>query len=468
MTTTKPKPKPGDGVGFQRPLDDKVLPGWLDPEAPQNLGPMSVLLLAPTKRDGRLPISPFFIARSIKERVGSIDSIYRDKEKNLVLKLRGAARAKKLMQMTKLIDGTEVTVTEHPRLNQVRCVVSCGSVEELSVTTIQEELEEQGVVGVHRFQKGGKPTATMVLTIRGTEIPEVVFFGFERCKTRVYTQPPLQCYRCYGFGHSKARCKSEVEVCRNCSGTHPIQKDDDGKTVCKEKSKCRNCNGAHSPANRSCPTYKTEDEVNKIRTTQGVSPREARRIFEDKLTKTNTGNYATATSSNRSETEELRKELKATKFALIRALEELAKLKKAFEAGSKPEQPATPPKQITPEDKKEAGGEDKKEDEEEEKMDDTPADPDRKRRRDSQQSSNSDDSDDPLTPTPSDGTLTDGKDVDDNEIERSHINYDGTVETFKKPLPPDNKPQPPKDNKDQTESGWNKAKTPKKPKKHKK
>lgn len=319
---SRKKGKPND-PGGPSPNDRRV-PEFMDPNG--DYGPMIVLLMTPAKRDEKLPTNPFIIARSVKDQVGTISAAYRDRDGHMVLKTRSEKKAAKLMEMRELIDSTKVKVTEHARLNQTKCIVTCRAVDGLSEEELKEEMADQGVIDVRRLGKGGK-SATMVVTVRGTVAPKELFFGYEVCTTREYKQGPMQCFRCYEFGHTKSRCQAE-EICRNCSEAHKIAKDADGKTICDAATKCRHCNGAHSSASRSCPKYRAEEEINEIRVKEDKSPREARRLYDERKTTAGSSYAATAANSNN---EARHDELKQTKVLLEKALAQIAQLKEAEE-----------------------------------------------------------------------------------------------------------------------------------------
>lgn len=329
---TRKKGKPDDRGGTS--LNDRTAPEWMDSTGEH--GPLTVLLMTPAHREGKLPSNPFTIARSVKEQVGAITAAYRDKDGHLVIKVRNDKKAAKLMELNKLIDGTEVKVTEHAKLNQATCIVTCHTVDELSDEELAEELADQGVIHVHRFGRKGGRSATMSVTFRGTVVPREIHFGFDRCATREFKQAPMQCYRCYDFGHTKPRCSAE-ELCRNCSKAHTIEKDSDGKTICSAAPSCKHCNGSHSPTSRTCPKYVEEEEINEIRTKEDKSAREARRLFHERKA-TSGSSYASAAASGNSDVrnqEKLKKELEETKHTLKKALTEIASFKQARAAERK-------------------------------------------------------------------------------------------------------------------------------------
>lgn len=304
MTRKKGPPGPGPGPGSsteqRQSPNAATLPGYLDPEGA--CGEIWVALMKPEEEGKTLPTNPFTIAKSIHATVGTVHSVYRNRDGNLVVKVRGEAKLKKLLKMKQLIGNeTKVTVEEHPTLNRTKVVVTCRSVEGMSEEELKSEptLQAQGVVDIRRFKKSGKDTNTMTITVRGTVAPKAIFFGFERCEAKPYNQAPMQCYRCFNYGHTKSNCKATEDVCRNCSTVHPIVKDDEGKTVCSKPPRCLHCNGDHSPASRFCDQYREEEEVLRIRNTLGKSPREAR-IYVEEQKRLKANSYAKITAGQKS------------------------------------------------------------------------------------------------------------------------------------------------------------------------
>ncbi|XP_062538638.1 uncharacterized protein LOC134206908 [Armigeres subalbatus] len=183
--------------------------------------------------------------------------------------------------MKELYDGTKVTVVEHPTLNVSRCVVSCRDAASMSEAELFAELEEQGVKEVRRITRKNGPvrenTPSIVITVRGTIIPPYIDFGFIRCRTRPYYPAPLQCFQCWDFGHTGSRCQAKKPICGNCSRTHPIAED----KSCQQTRFCYKCESSeHALSERSCPLYKGEFEIQRIKVDQGLSYAVAKRAFE--------------------------------------------------------------------------------------------------------------------------------------------------------------------------------------------
>lgn len=198
-----------------------------------------------------------------------------------VLEVSDPDKAAKLKQVTVLSNGVKVRVCSHPVFNQVRCVISRKEIINVPERTLREQLAAQGVVAVKRICKGSGSekvgTSSIILTFDGTSFPETVKYGLLIFATRPYYPKPLQCYNCYGFGHSRKGCKTKTR-CRVCSGTHATE----GK--CRAKAFCSNCRGNHQPDYRKCPTYKREAGVLKLQTDLGVTFREAKQIWNSENT----------------------------------------------------------------------------------------------------------------------------------------------------------------------------------------
>lgn len=327
--------------------NDRTLPAWMDSDGDH--GVVIILQMRTTVEGKPLPKNPFTVAKTVQQSAGKIASAHNENRgMSMVLKVRSEKQAQQLKKINKLIDGTEVVVTDHPTLNQTRCVVSCSQSIGMTEAELVEELKEQGVTGVRKFTRmvNGKrtDTASMVLTIQGTVKPEYIYFGFQRCDARLYIPSPMLCFNCYEFGHSKMKC-GNAPVCRHCSTTHEQQTDAEGRHSCQKPAFCKNCQGKHGPGSKDCPKYKEEAEIAKLRTELKISFAEAKQKVEAKsgvtsFSATVTQNFTAIDPRARTQESEtimaLRRELAETKKALGElneartAMKELDEAKKAL------------------------------------------------------------------------------------------------------------------------------------------
>ncbi|KAL9696401.1 hypothetical protein quinque_015686 [Culex quinquefasciatus] len=187
-----------------------------------------------------------------------------------------------------------VEVVEHPFRNSVRCVVGCRDVDHLDDEELLHELAAQGVSGIYRQPAAAKPagrekrlnasgqpfkySGLMVLTVRGTSQPTHVQFGPLRVVARPYRMRPLQCRRCWRFGHKEVRspdlAAGKSPVCGRCSERQPpaaeASEAGNGSSAgtCQKPARCSRCgNGAgHGVGSPRCPIYQREAEIADFRT----------------------------------------------------------------------------------------------------------------------------------------------------------------------------------------------------------
>ncbi|XP_055621902.1 uncharacterized protein LOC129765525 [Toxorhynchites rutilus septentrionalis] len=282
MASSSSGPPRGRATNFyEGKPTEATAPLWADPSN----GNLQILLLRATG-DKALPSNPFVVSKTITSAIKNFSNFnsakpQRDEKKNLqyILTTRDEESVGKLLQINKLIDNTPVEIIFHPTLNQRKCVVTCRDVINITETELLKELSDQKVIDVKRItRKVGEeiiPTATLIITLRGTVVPEFIYFGFIRAGTRNYYPNPMQCFKCFNFGHTSKRCKRENPLCRNCSKEHP--KDFDFK-LCNTPALCINCQGNHSSSSRKCPVWLKENEITKIRIDRGISYKEAKII----------------------------------------------------------------------------------------------------------------------------------------------------------------------------------------------
>lgn len=258
----------GDPGGSNR----RTLPLYMDPH--NEFGAVTTLLM--TGKDGtNLPIEPFIIGKSLEDWAGPIeDSRSVSRCTKYVIRTRKPAQVEKLLKMTHLCDGTEVSVVLHPTLNISRCVISAYDVIEKDEQEIVENLSSQGVIKARRILKSNKDrTAAIILTFNKSVYPANVKIGVLNFKTRPYYPNPMLCFSCFEYGHPRLSCTNSKR-CYNCSQDH------EEREKCEDAPFCRNCEKDHRPTSRQCPIYKKEMEVIKTKIDCNLTEADARKRVE--------------------------------------------------------------------------------------------------------------------------------------------------------------------------------------------
>lgn len=93
----------------------------------------------------------------------------------------------------------------------------------------------------------------VVLTFSGSILPSHVKIDGIVYPVSSYTEPVLQCYKCFRYKHTTKACNKTKLLCRNCSKSHPTN--DKINSDCTSPEYCINCKGPHSSLNKSCPFF---------------------------------------------------------------------------------------------------------------------------------------------------------------------------------------------------------------------
>lgn len=266
---------------FDGTFTGRTFPEYMDPEG--RFSALTILRLQ-GKNKKALPKKPYMIRKTIEKCAGGkIEGGYsEDKDdKTYALKVKRPDQVKRLMALACLSDGTPVEVV-------AKCEVTCSRTVKASDEEIREMLSDNESFELESFRRITRRgvtkddiinTPTIIVHVKGTTIPEFVDFGFNRCRTRPYYPSPMQCFNCWAFGHPRARCRQAQPTCGTCSGGHPCP---EGGPKCTEPSFCKRCNSnEHSLAARSCPTYKDEAAIQKLKVDRGLSYPDARRLYEN-------------------------------------------------------------------------------------------------------------------------------------------------------------------------------------------
>ena len=176
-----------------------------------------------------------------------------------------------LLRADKLID-IHVKVTPHRALNSSICVIGCKELWNMDEEDIKDKLKSQGVTKVERMKrrKDGQlvPSDSYILTMNSPNIPPQIKVGFLIRNTKVYIPNPQRCFNCQKYGHNKRFCKNNEAKCANCDGDHPAYV-------------------------RSCPKWKIEKEIIKVKYQKDIPFHEARQQVEGPVIDPSKNSYAT-------------------------------------------------------------------------------------------------------------------------------------------------------------------------------
>ncbi|XP_064482541.1 uncharacterized protein LOC135395232 [Ornithodoros turicata] len=217
-------------------------------------------------------MSPFVIAREIEKSIGKTYTAKKLSSGDLQIEVQTREQSSALQAVRKIRD-IPVSIAKHRNLNIVRGVISEIELLECTDSEIEEGLREEGVVAAKRIvmRRDGKEISTkhIVLSFELHKLPTTIKAGYLNCHVRPYVPNPRRCFKCQRFGHGSQVCRGQ-ETCPKCSGTdHPAES-------CRNQVRCANCKGDHPVYSRSCPRWKDEKEILRIKAEQNVSYKDAK------------------------------------------------------------------------------------------------------------------------------------------------------------------------------------------------
>ncbi|XP_064474937.1 uncharacterized protein LOC135388973 [Ornithodoros turicata] len=185
------------------------------------------------------------------------------------------------------IGDVGVSVTKHRTLNVLKGVISEEQLLDCSDTEIQEGLKDEGVTAARRIvmRRDGReiPTKHVVLSFQLHRLPSTVKAGYINCHVQPFVPNPRRCFKCQRFGHGSQACRGKT-TCPKCAGTEQ----DHVVEACQKELHCANCKGNHPAYSRSCPRWKEEKDILRIKVTQDISYKDAKTQYEF----ANKGGYA--------------------------------------------------------------------------------------------------------------------------------------------------------------------------------
>ena len=158
-----------------------------------------------------------------------------------------------LLKTTRFVDRP-VRVSIHKALNSSRGVIRCRELSGMTETEIKMELQEQGVVEVHRVTL---KRDTEKVPTNTPDLPKEITVGSLKVKVALFVPSPMRCFNCNKFGHTSQCCK----VAENCAGCGK----DKHESRCEGPKLCSNCNGPHASSAKDCPVWRRRFNVSALR-----------------------------------------------------------------------------------------------------------------------------------------------------------------------------------------------------------
>lgn len=145
---------------------------------------------------------------------------------------------------------------------------------------------EQGVVAAKRLHRSSQGIETaldlVVLTFR-CEVPKTVQIDQAQYPIINYHQKPIQCKKCWGFGHISTDCTAEKTMCGRCGGSECCR-----TRPCYKQLFCLNCmQDDHGADNVLCVEFLYRVKLLEESASTGISVKEARSILAHRATTRN-------------------------------------------------------------------------------------------------------------------------------------------------------------------------------------
>ncbi|GFW36815.1 uncharacterized protein TNCV_4348561 [Trichonephila clavipes] len=243
--------------------------------------------------------SPFAIFKALQA-IGEPKSVKKMRSSDLLVETKSAIQSKSYLSTKHFLDST-LTVTPHRSLNFSRGVISEPDLLTTPDAEILDGFSDQGVIQVRRItiKKDATviPTKHMILTFNNPNLPATVKAGYLNCKIRPYVPNPLRCFKCQRFGHSQTACRGQLTCSRCATVGH-------SSTDCTLEPRCINCSQSHPSDSKLCSKWKTEKEIQVIKTNRNIPYVEARKLIAPQLSQSYAQVTKLSTTTTTTQTDE--------------------------------------------------------------------------------------------------------------------------------------------------------------------
>lgn len=167
-----------------------------------------------------------------------------------------------------------IAIQINKKFNQVKGVIYSKVLISMKDEEILESLKTFGVDELYRFIRNEKSTGSFAITFNNKQLPQNVKIAFLNLTVYPLFEKPMQCLHCNLLGHTRKRCLALNEnFCKKCC--HSMREQEEH--ICIEV--CKNCRENHFTNSKSCPAYTKEKLIIQMKSTKGISYKEAKRRF---------------------------------------------------------------------------------------------------------------------------------------------------------------------------------------------
>ncbi|GFV21134.1 RNA-directed DNA polymerase from mobile element jockey [Trichonephila clavipes] len=242
--------------------------------------------------------SPFAIHKALIGIGGEPKTVKRLRSWDILVETHTALQTKSFLLANTFLDSP-VTICPHKSLNTSRGVISESDLNQIYLNQI--------------YLKD--------FLIRVPKLPPAIKAGYLNCKIRPYIPNPLRCFKCQRFGHSQTSCRSQLTFSRCASVGH-------ASTDCSLEPKCINCSQPHTADSKLCPKWKTEKQIQEIKTNKNITYVEVRKLIVPQLVQTYAKVSKPSIVNNSTQTDENITKIKCPPLNLLQPLSSLPKQNK--------------------------------------------------------------------------------------------------------------------------------------------
>ena len=141
-------------------------------------------------------LSPFAVQKGFQAVAGTLKSIKRLRRGSFLVECARKSQAMVLLKNTRFVDRP-IRVYIHKALNSSRGVIRCRELSGMTETEVKTELQEQGVVEVHRVTL---KRDTEKVPTNTPDLPKEITVGSLKVKVALFVPNPMRC--CNKFGHT--------------------------------------------------------------------------------------------------------------------------------------------------------------------------------------------------------------------------------------------------------------------------